>query len=56
MAVLDGINRTMGRNTLWLAGQGLTRREREQGWRMKRGNLSPAYTTQWADLPVVRAC
>ena len=56
MAVLDGINRTMGRNTLWLAGQGLTRREREQGWRMKRGNLSPAYTTQWLDLPVVRAC
>ena len=56
MAVLDGINRTMGRNTLWLAGQGLTRREREHGWRMKRGNLSPAYTTQWLDLPVVRAC
>lgn len=55
MQVLDAINRTMGRDTLWLAGQGLTQRERADSWRMNRKNLSPAYTTQWSDLPVVHA-
>jgi DNA polymerase V len=56
MRVLDAINRSMGRDTLWLAGQGLTQRERRDSWRMNRKNLSPAYTTRWADLPVARAC
>ena len=56
MRVLDAINRNMGRDTLWLAGQGLTQRERQDSWRMNRKNLSPAYTTQWSDLPVAHAC
>ena len=56
MRVLDDINRNMGRDTLWLAGQGLTQRERADSWRMNRKNLSPAYTTQWSDLPVAHAC
>ncbi|WP_432707169.1 DUF4113 domain-containing protein [Hafnia alvei] len=24
----------------------------KSGWRMKREMLSPAYTTQWKDLPI----
>jgi hypothetical protein len=52
MRVLDAIQRNMGRDTLCLAGQGLTQQERQDSWRMNRKNLSPAYRTRWADLPV----
>lgn len=48
MQVVDRINQK-GRGTLWFAGQGI-----EQGWAMKREMLSPAYTTRFADLPIVR--
>jgi DNA polymerase V len=51
LAIMDGLNREMGRETIWTASQGLTRKEKEDSWRMKRGTLSPAYTTQWGDLP-----
>lgn len=50
MSVLDSINRRYGRGTLRLAAEGV-----EQGWRMRRGNLSPRYTTEWTELPSVRA-
>ena len=56
MEVMDRINRAMGRETLWTAAQGLTRVERDDSWRMKRGTLSPAYTTRWNQLLEVRAC
>jgi DNA polymerase V len=49
MTTLDSINRRMGSGTLRLASEGF-----EQGWQMKRGNRSPAYTTSWDELPVVR--
>ncbi len=52
---MDRINRDLGRETLWTAAQGLTHREREDSWRMKRGTLSPAYTTRWDQLPCVKA-
>ncbi|MCU1549004.1 MAG: DNA-directed polymerase, partial [Arthrobacter sp.] len=26
------------------------------GWAMKRLAMSPRYTTEWAELPVVKAC
>lgn len=55
LAVMDRINRELGRQTLWTAAQGGTRRERADSWRMQRGNLSPAYTTRWEELPRVRA-
>jgi DNA polymerase V len=55
LEIMDRINRAMGRDTLWTASQGLTRREQEDSWRMKRGTLSPAYTTRWSDLPRVMA-
>jgi len=46
---LDGVNLRFGRDTLRLAGAGVSR-----GWRMQRQRLSPAYTTDWQSLPVVR--
>lgn len=49
MRVLDGINHS-GLGKVWFAGQGI-----QQAWRMKRALLSPRYTTQYKDLPVVIA-
>ncbi len=50
MAVLDGVNQRYGRGSLRLAAEGVDR-----SWRMRRGNLSPGYTTDWTGLAVVRA-
>lgn len=48
MAVIDTINRSrLGK--VFFAAQGTAPQ-----WTMKREHLSPAYTTQWAELPVVR--
>ncbi|HEY0209047.1 translesion error-prone DNA polymerase V subunit UmuC [Acerihabitans sp.] len=49
MRVLDGINHS-GKGKIWFAGQGI-----QQAWRMKRALLSPRYTTQYQELPVVIA-
>lgn len=49
MSTLDQINRKMGKGVLKLASDGV-----EQEWKMKSGNKSPAYTTKWDELPVVR--
>mgnify|MGYP000495311362 CR=1 FL=1 len=48
MQAIDSINQK-GLGKVWFAGQGI-----KQSWAMKRERLSPAYTTRWADLPVVR--
>jgi len=50
MGVLDSINGRYGRGVLRLAAEGVDR-----SWQMRRGNLSPGYTTTWAGLPRVRA-
>ena len=50
MEVLDGINERYGRGTLRLAAEGV-----EKPWQMRRGNLSPGYTTSWNGLATVRA-
>jgi DNA polymerase V len=50
MATLDEINLRMGQGTLRLASEGA-----QQDWKMKRGNMSPAYTTSWEELKRVRA-
>jgi len=50
MGVLDGINDKYGRGTLRLAAEGV-----EKVWQMRRGNLSPRYTTEWDCLAVVQA-
>ncbi|MBK7416485.1 MAG: Y-family DNA polymerase [Dechloromonas sp.] len=50
MRVVDGINQRYGRGLPQLAAEGI-----EQDWRMRRGNLSPGYTTDWRGLPKVKA-
>jgi len=47
MQVMDNINQNGTR--IWFASQ-----DRRHNWQMKRGRLSPAYTTRWSDLPLVR--
>lgn len=48
MRVLDGLNQS-GKANLFFAGQGI-----QKSWSMKREMLSPAYTTRYSDLPLVR--
>lgn len=50
METLDQINAKLGRHSLTFAAA-LNR----EGWKMKQGNLSPKYTTDWSELPMVRA-
>lgn len=50
LAVLDQVNTRWGRGTLRLAREGFV-----QPWAMRQDHCSPAYTTRWDDLPVVRA-
>ena len=48
MSTLDQINLKMGKSAIKLASDGVG-----QSWKMKTGNKSPAYTTQWTELPTV---
>lgn len=48
MRTMDRINALWGRGTLKLASEGV-----DQDWRMRRGMMSPCYTTRWSDLPRV---
>lgn len=50
MGTLDAINGRYGRGVLRLAAEGT-----EKPWQMRRGNLSPRYTTEWSGLAKVRA-
>ena len=49
MQTLDRVNRRYGKNTLLLANTGI-----KPQWTMSRNYKSPAYTTRWRDIPVVR--
>ena len=49
METLDGINRRLGKRSVFFAGEG-TRRV----WLMKRGMTTNAYTTRWEELMTVR--
>lgn len=49
MSVLDNINQVYGRDTIRLGSAALS-----DAWRMRQAMLSPAYTTRWADIPVVK--
>lgn len=49
MATLDEINHRLGKGLVKLASEGIG-----QAWKMKTGNRTPAYTTQWSELPIVR--
>ena len=50
MATLDAINGRYGRGALRLAAEGMTK-----SWQMRRGNLSPRYTTEWTGVARVSA-
>jgi DNA polymerase V len=49
MKVMDSLNKNMGGRTVFFASEGITR-----SWQMRRGNVSPSYTTKWSDIPDVR--
>ena len=49
MRVMDRINERMGKDTLFLAAQGIQR-----GWQMRCDSRSPRYTTQWKKLAVAQ--
>lgn len=50
MKAMDRINAKWGRGTVRLSAEGLNK-----AWQMRRGRLSPAYTTSWRHLPVAKA-
>jgi DNA polymerase V len=50
MDAVDRVNEAYGKRSVQLTGAGLKRE-----WTMKRQMKSPAYTTRWSDVPVVRA-
>ena len=52
MATLDQVNAKWGNGTLGIGSAGLQQPRR---WAMKRGTMTPAYTTRWSDLAIVRA-
>ena len=49
MQTLDAVNARMGRGTLRFGTEGFQR-----SWAMRQERRSPAYTTQWSDVPVVK--
>jgi DNA polymerase V len=53
MSTLDKINR-QGKSKLFFAGQGVKNSPGTKNWVMKREHLSPAYTTNWADILKVK--
>jgi DNA polymerase V len=46
---VDGINKKFGKNTIFHLAEGILR-----PWTMKRDHLSPNYTTDWTQIPVVK--
>lgn len=50
MRVIDAINHKQGKNTIFLAAQGVSK-----PWAMRQQYRSPEYTTKWSELPTVKA-
>ncbi len=50
MEAMDKINNRWGRDTIQSGGAGLVRH-----WHYRQLKKSPAYTTRWSDLPIVKA-
>jgi DNA polymerase V len=53
MTAVDGVNRRFGRGALHLASAGLDGERRL--WSMKQERRTPRYTTEWNEMPMVRA-
>lgn len=52
MSVLDAAAQKWGRGTIAPGSAGMSE---ERRWAMKRGSMTPAYTTQWEELVRVTA-
>ena len=50
METIDRLNDRFGKNTVFWAASGIN-----QSWVTKRDNVSPRYTTNWHELPIVKA-
>ena len=50
MAMIDGINNRFGKRSIHLLAEGFNRH-----WKLRTELQSPAYTTEWLELPVVYA-
>lgn len=50
--LMDQVNRSQGKETLFVASAGSRRRN---GWQMLRNRMSPRYSTQWHELPKASA-
>ncbi len=50
MRTLDDVNRRYGMHTLSFASEGI-----QKPWQMKRDKLSQRFTTNWKEIPVVKA-
>ena len=48
MGIVDRVNHRYGQGSVYWGAEGDKRR-----WRMRQQYLSPAYTTRWAELPVI---
>ena len=48
MRVIDTIN-CSGQGKVWFGGQ-----RPQKDWFMRQANVSPAYTTRWSSIPVVK--
>ena len=57
MSTLDGLNRRFGRGTVKIASAGASAglAGERRAWMMKQERRTPAYTTCWEDIQVVRA-
>ncbi len=49
MAAMDKINRRHGKNSIYIAAEGV-----HQKWAMRQAYRSPAYTSQWDELPEIQ--
>ena len=50
MSTIDRLNDRMGRGTMIYASEGV-----KKNWKGKSLNKSNSYTTQWNQIPIVRA-
>jgi DNA polymerase V len=53
MTAMDKLNRRFGKGTVQIASSGLSGDNR--AFSMKQERRTPAYTTKWTDIPIVRA-
>ncbi len=49
MKVMDTLNKNIKGRSVYFAAEGINK-----AWQMRRGNVSPSYTTKWSEIPIVR--